>query len=85
MKGLMLEPMSLFEIDGKEVVLPLGGAINDFVWFKFRTDSGWSVLYRRLFLLEDVSKPLGALNETKRHEVLTPEVSRVRPDPRGDA
>jgi len=78
MSGLMLEPMSLYELNGKQIVLPLGGEVNDFVWFKFRTETGWSMLYRGLFLLEDVCKPLGVLDESERHEVLTPEVSRIR-------
>ena len=76
---MKIEPLSIFNIDGVDVVLPLGGELNDFAWFKSRTETGWSMLYRRLFLLEDVIKPLGVLDESKRHEVFTSEVSRLRP------
>lgn len=74
---MKIEPLSVFSIDGVDVVLPLGGELNDFVWFKKRTETGWSMLYRRLFLLEDAIKPLGVLDESERHEVFTPEVSRL--------
>ena len=82
---MKIEPLSIFSINGVDVVLPLGGEVDDFAWFKVRTENGWSMFYRRLFLLEDFSTPLGVLNESEVDQVLTSEVSRIRSSSGADA